>query len=114
MRARTPKAEPVGPVLWRRRRRLLTIWVLLLLLVALTVTTAYIPLGVFNMALNILIAAVKVVLVGVFFMHLAEPQVVPRMICVIAGVMLVVMFSLSGIDFVTRDGKGGHPPAVSH
>ncbi|OZI60842.1 cytochrome C oxidase subunit IV family protein [Bordetella genomosp. 11] len=93
--------EPMG--LRRRLLRVAVVWLALILFAALTVGTAYIPLGAANMAVNILIAGIKAVLIAVFFMHLASPHAVPRMICVIATVMLVVMFALSGVDFYTRD-----------
>ncbi|MFC4278038.1 cytochrome C oxidase subunit IV family protein [Achromobacter aloeverae] len=110
MKAGIRAARQPDDGLGRRRRRLLLIWGLLLFLAALTVGTAYIPLGSFNMLLNILIAGVKVMLIGVFFMHLAAPQAVPRMTCVIAGVMLAVMFALSGVDYYTRDRGSNTPP----
>jgi len=108
------KLEPVDAGLRKCRRRIQIVWICLLLLAGLTVGTAYIPLGAGNMALNILIAAIKVVVIGTFFMHLAAPRLVPRMVCGIAVMMLVVMFALSGVDYYTRDGKGGEPPRMSH
>lgn len=108
------KLEPIGAALRKHRRRIVTIWICLLLLAGLTVGTAYVPLGPGNMALNILIAGIKVALIGTFFMHLAAPQIVPRMVYIIAGMILVVMFALSGVDYYTRDGKDGQPPKVSH
>ncbi len=96
----------------RRLTRVSAVWLALVLLAGLTVATAYIPLGAFNMALNILIAGIKAVLIGAFFMQLAGSYLVPRMVCAIAAVMLVVMFALSGVDYYTRDGKSGRPPAV--
>ncbi|WP_454690345.1 cytochrome C oxidase subunit IV family protein [Achromobacter aloeverae] len=114
MKIEIPESQILDDGLRRRRRRLLAIWALLLLLAALTVGTAYIPLGSFNMPLNILIAGVKAVLIGVFFMHLAAPQAVPRLVCALAGLMLVIMFALSGVDYYTRDDKGGQPPPVSY
>jgi cytochrome c oxidase subunit 4 len=83
-------------------KRVLIVWITLVALAALTVATAYIPLGAANMVINIAIAAAKALLIAVFFMHLAQPYVVPRMICIIAAAMLVVMFSLSGVDYYTR------------
>lgn len=103
----------VSPALRRRLLGVLAVWLALVLLAALTVGSAYIPLGAANMAINILIAGAKAVLIAVFFMHLASPYAVPRMIGIIAVVMLVVMFALSGVDYYTRDGKAGRPPAVS-
>lgn len=97
-----------------RLRRVLIVWLALLLFAGLTVATAYIPLGAANMALNTAIAGIKAILIGVFFMHLLSPYVVPRLVCAIAAIMLIVMFALSGVDYYTRDGKAGRPPAVTH
>lgn len=97
----------------RRLVRILAVWLALVLLAALTVGTAYIPMGAANMPVNILIAGIKAVLIAIFFMHLASPDSVPRIVCIVAAVMLVVMFALSGVDYYTRDGKTGRPPVVS-
>jgi cytochrome c oxidase subunit IV len=83
----------------RRLWRVAAVWLALVLCAALTVGTAYIPLGPANMALNILIAGIKAILIAVFFMHLGSPYAVPRMVCIVTVVMLVVMFALSGVDF---------------
>ncbi|AOB31460.1 hypothetical protein AKI39_13330 [Bordetella sp. H567] len=105
------------PELRRRLLGVLAVWLALVLFAALTVGTAYIPLGAANMAINILIAAIKAVLIAVFFMHLASPYAVPRMIGIIAATMLIVMFALSGVDYYTRDGRPDVPragaPAIS-
>ncbi|ANN72357.1 cytochrome C oxidase subunit IV family protein [Bordetella bronchialis] len=100
-----------GPLLRRRLRRVLAVWLALVLLAGLTVATAYIPLGPANMAINVFIAAIKAVLIGVFFMHLAGPYAVPRIVCAVAAVMLAIMFALSGVDYYTRDGRDGNPAA---
>jgi cytochrome c oxidase subunit 4 len=103
-----------NPDLRKAVRRVLLVWAALVLLVALTVGSAYIPLGTMNMAINVLIAGIKAVLIAAFFMHLASPHVVPRMVCTVALVMLAILFALSSVDYSTRDGKTGPPPAVSH
>jgi cytochrome c oxidase subunit 4 len=92
----------------------LLVWGALLILLALTVGTAFIPLGAGNTLLNVGISALKTVLIATFFMHLREPYVVPRLICAVALVMLSIQLGLSGVDYATRVSPvehGGAPVA---
>jgi cytochrome c oxidase subunit 4 len=102
-----------NPGLRKALRRVLLVWIALVLLVALTVGSAYIPLGTMNMAVNILIAGIKAGLIAAFFMHLASPHVVPRMVCTVALVMLSILFALSSVDYSTRDGRTDPPPSAA-
>lgn len=55
---------------WRPPLTLVASWIALLALLALTVTLAYLPLGAFNFAATMLIAAIKATIVAAFFMEL--------------------------------------------
>jgi len=86
---------------------LLAVWLALLALLALTLGSAYLSLGAFNTWLNYGIAALKVALVALVFMHLRRSDTAVRCAAVIALLFLVVLAFLTFGDFLTR----GEDPA---
>jgi len=62
-------------MLWRT----VPVWVALIALALSSCALAYVPMGGFNMAVSLAIAAAKMVLVGVFFMHLRRPDPLLRL-----------------------------------
>lgn len=102
----------------RPYRRNLAVWLLLLLLLAATAGSAYLPLGAWNSVANLAIAAVKALLVAVFFMHLEDAGALVRLAAAIALFMLTLLFSLGAADYLTRqihpspwqDPHALHPP----
>lgn len=60
------------------------VWLALLGLLALTVGTALLPLGIWNTLLNALIALLKVVLIGLCYMELLRHDALPRLMAVVA------------------------------
>ncbi len=86
-------------VIWRRN---LIAWLAVDLLVFATLGLAYLPLGDLNLAIALTIAAVKIVIVAVWFMEL---RLAKSFICLAstAGfVWLLVMFGLTFSDVATR------------
>ena len=77
-------------------------WIALLVLLAVTCGSAFVPLGHFNTALNIAIAAAKAVLVALVFMHLAKERATVLIVAIagIAWLSLLVVLSLG--DFLLR------------
>lgn len=84
---------------WHRN---LAVWLALMLLLAATAGSAFIPMGIWNGIANLAIAAVKALLVALFFMHLKEAGALVRLMAVIALFMLVLLFALSSTDYLTR------------
>lgn len=78
------------------------VWVALSVLLAATVITAYIPLGVFNTIINMAIAAAKVALILVFFMKLRSSSALIRLVSMAGLFWLVFMFALTAGDYLTR------------
>lgn len=91
---------------WRLWRRPLLIWFALLVLLAATVGSAYIPLGVGNGIVNYTIAAAKAALVLVFFMHLDRARALLRLAALSGLFWVLFLFSLSFGDYLTRDWNG--------
>jgi cytochrome c oxidase subunit 4 len=82
--------------------RYLLIGAALLVLLALTTASAYLPLGPWNGALNLAIAAAKAALVALFFMQLKWSKPLVRVFAVTALFMLAILMGLSETDYGTR------------
>lgn len=96
--AREHRSGPRPPSL---RSNLLVLGALLALL-ALSTASAYIRMGVFNEVANLGIAAVKAVLVLVFFMRLKTDSPLLRIVACVGFAWLAVMITLSLADLLTR------------
>jgi cytochrome c oxidase subunit 4 len=95
------------------------VWLALMVLLGITVGSAYVPLGTFNTVINYTIAAIKAVLVFVFFMHLVRASALLRLASIAGLFWLVFMFSLTLGDYLTRPWNGGltslaEPPGPAH
>ncbi|NTV11736.1 MAG: Caa(3)-type oxidase subunit IV [Zoogloea sp.] len=86
----------------RIHRRNLIVWQALLVLLALTTGSACLPLGGWNMVINLTIAGAKLLLVALFFMHLREAHGTVRLAAVVAVFMLLLLFGLSATDYRNR------------
>jgi caa(3)-type oxidase subunit IV len=78
------------------------VWLALLMLLAATVGSAYIPLGIYNSVINMTIAGIKVALVAVFFMKLKSSSPLLRFAAGAGIFWLIFMFALTGSDYLTR------------
>lgn len=77
-------------------------WLILLLLFAASLGSAYLPLGVGNTALNLLIAAVMMALLVIFLMDLRRSPVLLRFVAAAGLFWLVIMFALTFSDYLSR------------
>ena len=77
-------------------------WLALMALLASTFTLAHLRIGGLNTALGLIIAATKVALVGLFFMHLRRASALVAIFACVALVWLAILFGLSGADYATR------------
>jgi len=93
----------------RPPRVLLLSWLALLALLATTVTIAYIPLGVANTVIAIIIAAVKGAIVAAIFMELRERNPLTVTFAGAGFFWLGIMLWLALADYVTRP---NFPPAM--
>jgi len=83
-------------------RRYVLTWAVLLALLLVAVGTAYIPLGVVNVGLNLGIAVVKALLVMVVFMELGASRPVVRLAAAAGFFWLALLFILTLADYATR------------
>lgn len=91
--------KPSALNLWRMPA---LVWLALLALLALTVGTAFIPLGLGNGMINAGVAATKVALVMVFFMKLRSSSALTRLTAFAGMFWLILMFALAASDYLTR------------
>jgi cytochrome c oxidase subunit IV len=78
------------------------IWAALMVFTGLTVFAASVELGIFNIVVALLIATIKGTLVVLFFMHLRYSTKLTMVTVVAAIFFLLIMFSLSMTDYLTR------------
>jgi len=86
----------------RHGRRLLAAWAALIALMLASLASAYVPLGVGNLAVGLGIALTKATIVAALFMGLARESALLRLVAAFALGMLALLMGLSGIDYATR------------
>lgn len=75
---------------------------ILILLTIVTVMTAYVDLGIFNIVVTLAIAGIKTALILLFFMHVRHSQNLVK-IFVVVGLLWVVLFvGILMSDYLTR------------
>lgn len=84
------------------RRSLVLTYITLMVLLAITVGSSYLSLGVFNILINIGIAMAKTALIMVFFMHLKTGSAVVRTFAVVGFFWLMLLIVLILSDYLTR------------
>jgi cytochrome c oxidase subunit IV len=90
-------AHPVA-----RARTYVLVWVALICLLAVTLASAYVPLGRENSAINLAIAVAKALLVAFFFMHLRSAHYMLRIAAMAGFFWLAILIGLSLTDFAVR------------
>jgi cytochrome c oxidase subunit IV len=78
------------------------IFALLLLLLLATVGAAYVPMGPLNFPVAMTIAAIKAVLIVLFFMHALHSHRLTLVICVASLLWLAIMMALILSDYHSR------------
>ncbi|HEY9139988.1 MAG TPA: cytochrome C oxidase subunit IV family protein [Bryobacteraceae bacterium] len=78
------------------------VWLILLALTAITTTVAYVDLGAFSVVVALLIAAIKMLLVALFFMHMRYSTKLTRLAAAGAFLWLFIMMAFTLADVWTR------------
>lgn len=89
--------EPVASL-----KTLLWTWLTLLALLAVTAASAWLPLGPFNVVINLSVAFVKALLVMGFFMGLRGDSGAARLVAGAGFFWLLLLVGLSLSDYLTR------------
>lgn len=87
---------------WKSAQVEAAIWILIVALAAATLAIAHVPLGRFNLVIALLIAAVQIALVGLFFMNLRDARGLIALTASAAFLFVFVLFALSLNDLFTR------------
>ena len=77
-------------------------WLVLLAFFAISVTSAYAPLGDGNVAVNLLIAAIMIGVLAIFLMDLQSANHLTRIIAIAGLFWIVLMFALTFSDYLSR------------
>src|ERR1035438_8528967 len=83
------------------------VWIALLLMTALTTGVAYIDLGRFSVVAALTIAAGKMLLVALFFMHVRHSTKLTKLVVLGGLLWLSILLFLTMADFATRSWLGG-------
>jgi cytochrome c oxidase subunit IV len=78
------------------------VWVSLVVLFGASLSSAYLPLGDGNIAVNLLIAAVMILLLVTFLMDLKSARALFRVVAGAGLLWLILMFSLMFSDYLSR------------
>lgn len=81
----------------------LVTFIVLLLLLATTIILSRLPLGPFATVTALVIAAIKAVIVALFFMHLRHERGIVRVFACIGAVWLVLLVGITLSDYLSRD-----------
>ncbi len=81
----------------------IAVWAALNALLLLTWGLAYVPMGALNAWASMGIAALKALLVAVFFMHLNKGGALLRLASIAGLAWLAILFALTFADYRTRD-----------
>lgn len=80
----------------------LAAWVVLVILFAVTLGSAFVPLGTGNIAINLGIAAAMIAVLAAFLIDLRNSTVLIRLIAAAGGLWIIIMFSLTYADYLSR------------
>ena len=83
-----------------------TVFTALIVLTAVTVTVAFIDLGVLNNVVALGIACLKATLVLVYFMHLRYSSTLTRVAVATGGIFFVLLVAFTMSDAITRELMG--------
>lgn len=80
----------------------LAAWVTLLVLFAVSLGSAYLPLGTGNVVVNLGIAAAMIAVLAAFLMGLRNSTALIRLVAAASGLWIIIMFSLTFADYISR------------
>jgi cytochrome c oxidase subunit 4 len=85
--------------LWRGP---VAVWLLLLVLLAITCASAFVPMGAVNAAVNLGIAVVMLLLLGLYLMDLLGMSALIRLAAASGLLWIIFMFALTFADYWSR------------
>lgn len=101
-RHNSPQREGSGAVFRRLAAGPALVWLILLSLLAASCWSAFLPLGSYNAALNLVLAAVMLFLLATFLMNLAQASALLRLVASAGLLWVVFLFVLTFADYLSR------------
>ena len=97
----------------------LLVWLLLLAILAASAWSAFLPLGSFNPAVNLLLAAFMLLVLAIFLMDLRNAKSVLRLVAAAGLFWVIFLFALTFTDYLSRRPTVGtalpaHDPALAN
>jgi cytochrome c oxidase subunit IV len=89
-------------IAWRLWRRNGVIWAALLCLLFLSLSLAYLPMGLFTPTVGIVIAFIKAALVVLLFMELASSKALIKLAALAGLIFVATLFALTLADVLSR------------
>jgi cytochrome c oxidase subunit IV len=87
------------PVLWRGP---VLAWIVLIVLAAISLGSAYLPLGTGNVTVSLVIAAIMAIVLAIFLMDLQNAKKLIRIVAVAGVFWTIFMFTLTFSDYLSR------------
>ncbi len=87
------------------------VWLILLILLAATCWSAFFPLGSYNAALNLAIAAIMLFLLAAFLMNLDNASALMRLVAGAGLFWAIFLFALTFTDYLSRRETAPAQPA---
>lgn len=88
------------------------VWLALLAILAGSAWSAFLPLGLFNPAINLLLAALMLFLLATYLMDLRRASPIVRLVAAAGLFWVVFLFALTFTDYLSRRPTIGHAPSV--
>ena len=79
-----------------------TVWLILLVLLAASCWSAFLPLGAYNTALNMVLAAIMLLVLATFLMNLGQASALLRLIASAGVLWVIFLFVLTFADYLSR------------
>jgi len=90
----------------------LLVWLVLLAILAASAWSAFLPLGAFNPTVNLLLAALMLLVLATFLMDLRNAKSVLRLVAAGGLLWVVFLFALTFTDYLSRRPTIGPAPPV--
>ncbi len=74
----------------------------LMALLAITVASTFVPMGLGNSLVNLAVAGAKAALIGIVFMHLRRSNILISLTVAALGFWLLILFGVTLVDYFTR------------
>jgi cytochrome c oxidase subunit 4 len=84
------------------RRTYFWVYLALMMLLAATIGATFLPLGPFHLAVSVVFAFAKAVLVLLFFMHLRHARGRTVFLMLAGCLLLLILMGLTTVDYLTR------------